>query len=159
MEITVQPLTKAEENCAAIGGLVKRLQYDFLELGGLLLENRDKAHWRAAGAESFKDFIQDLGISYDWSTRLIGLAEVVAQQLLTTEDLVSIGVAKACLLLPHAKNGTLTEDQKLLAQNCTWNDLRKELGHNLTEKEIEEYVVCSHCGFEMRLYPGMINRR
>jgi hypothetical protein len=156
----VIPLSKAEENCLTIAGLVKKLHYDFLELGGLLLENQTQAFWSASGAESFKDFVQQLGISYDWATRLMGVAKVVVDNLFTKEEVVEIGVAKICLLLPQIKQGKLTEGIKLLARDCSFNDLRKELGHNLTDPEdLGEYLLCPRCGTEIDLKPGMVKRR
>jgi hypothetical protein len=156
----VRQLSRAEENCLAIAGLVKRLHYDFLELGGLLLENQAQAFWSASGAESFKDFVQQLGISYDWATRLMGVAQAVVDNVFTKEEVVEIGVAKACLLLPHIRQGKLTEDMKLLARDASWNDLRKELGHNLIDpKDLSEYLLCPRCGAEIDLKPGMIKKR
>ena len=160
METTLPQLTKGEENCAMIAGLVKRMHYDFLELGGLLLENRDNGYWAASGSESFPMFVQQLGVSYSWATRMVDLVENLVDTFLTREEIVEIGVAKACLLLPHAKKGDLPEDIKLLAQNCSWNDLRIELGHNLTElKDCGEYLHCPRCGNEISLLPGMIKKR
>jgi hypothetical protein len=159
-EVIVPPLSKAEENCLTIAGLVKRLHYDFLELGGLLLENQEKAFWGVAGAESFKSFVQQLGISYDWATRLMGVAKTVAENVFTKEQVVEIGVAKVCLLLPHIKNGELSEKIKLLARDCSFNDLRKELGHNLTDPvDLGEWLLCPRCGIEIDLKPGMVKRR
>ena len=159
-EVIVPPLSEAEENCLAIAGLVKRLHYDFLELGGLLLENQASAFWGASGAESFKGFVQQLGISYDWATRLMGIANAIADNLFTKEEVVEIGVAKICLLLPHIKKGELSEEIKLLARDCSFNDLRKELGHNLTDPvDSDEYLLCPRCGVEITLMPGMIKRR
>jgi hypothetical protein len=159
-EITVPPLSKAEENCLTIAGLVKRLHYDFLELGGLLLENQAQGFWGASGAESFKSFVQQLGISYDWATRLMGVAKTIVDNLFTKEEVVEIGVAKICLLLPHIKKGKLPEEIKLLARDCSFNDLRKELGHNLTDPEdTGEYLLCPRCGAEIDLKPGMVKRR
>lgn len=160
MAITLPPTTRAEENCTTIAGLVKRMHYDFLELGGLLLENRENGYWAASGSESFPMFVQQLGLSYSWATRLVDLVENVVDTFLTKEEIVEIGVAKACLLLPHAKKGDLSEDIKLLARDCSWNDLRKELGHNLVEQEdCGEYLHCPRCGVEISLLPGMIKKR
>ena len=173
MEITVPLLSKAEENCLRITGLVKKLHYDFLELGGLLLENRIQGYWGVSGAESYKGFIQQLGLSYDWATRLVDIMETLVGNFLTKDEVVQIGVAKACLLLPCAKKGQLSEEIKLLAENCTWNDLRLELGHHLVEqKDGDVYMLCTRCGGEispinikcrcgqeMSLSPGMIKRR
>ena len=150
MEITAPPLSKAEENCLRIAGLVKKMHYDFLELGGLLLENRTQGYWGASGAESYKVFIQQLGLSYDWATRLVDIVENLVGKFLTKDEVVKIGVAKACLLLPCAKQGKLSEDIKLLAEHSTWNDLREALGHHLVEpKDDDLYMLCPRCGSEI----------
>lgn len=152
MEVRVTANTKAEENCLLIAGLMRNIALNYLELGGLLVENQENGYWSASGHESFKDFTQDLGMSYDWATRMMSLARVVAQQLLSKDEVLRIGVAKACLLLPHFKNGGLDEDTRLLAQTCTWNDLRRALGHKIADPEnCEEYVLCPRCGSELNL--------
>ena len=39
-------------------------------------------------------------------------------------------------------------------------DLRKALGHNILDPELaEEYLICTHCGATVSIYPGMIKRR
>jgi hypothetical protein len=150
-EVIASPLSKAEENCLTIAGLVKRLHYDFLELGGLLLENQASAFWGASGAESFKSFVQQLGISYDWATRLMGVAKTVIENVFTKEQVVEIGVAKVCLLLPHIKKGKLPEEIKLLARDCTFQDLRLALKHDIIEgREQGDEIYCPRCG--VRLY-------
>ena len=160
MEVKVPAITKGEENCLLIATMVRNIALNYLELGGLLVENQENGYWGASGHESFKDFIQELGISYDWATRMMGLARVVAQQLMTKDEVLKIGVAKVCLLLPHFKDGGLDEDIRLLAQDCTWNDLRKALGHKIPDPEdCEEYVECPRCGGDFTLKSWMIKRR
>lgn len=150
MEIIAPPLSKAEENCLQIAGLVKKLHYDFLELGGLLLENQEFGHWGVSGAESFKTFVQNLGVSYDWATRLMGLTKLTLDGYFTKEEIVEIGVTKACLILPHAKDGKLPEEIKVLARDCTCVDLRLALGHNvLGEQNNVLYMLCPRCGGEI----------
>lgn len=150
MEVTAPALTKAEENCSLIQSLVKDIGCQFLELGGLLVDNQEKAYWGASGYESFKDFIEQLGVGYSWATRLMDLARIVAQQLLSKEEILEIGVSKACLLLPSMKRGALAEGVKFLARDCTWSDLRKELGHNIPEpKDCDEYMLCPRCGSDI----------
>jgi hypothetical protein len=152
-------LTEAEKNELAIIACCHNLHDDFLQLGGLLLENYEKAFWSANKHESFKDFIGMLGIGYSWATRLMGIAQIVAQQLLTQDEVKEIGVAKATLLLPYIKRGKLNEDIKLLAKNCPFNDLRKALGHNIKEGESEEYLLCPRCGVDITFHKGMLRRR
>lgn len=166
-------LTKAEENITAISGLVRGICFAYLELGGLLLENQRFAYWSQGGYESFKDFIQILGISYSWATRMMGLADIVAQKFLSEEEIVEIGISKVCLLLPHVKRGEIPEDIKLLARDCTFIDLRRELGHQIPEPSDDgAYVICPRCGGdinplkvrcpcgqEVTLKRGMIRRR
>ena len=123
-------LTRAEENCSAIAHLVKDLARYSVELGGLLVENQENAFWGTTGHASFKDYVQELGISYDWATRMMGLARVVAQQLLTQSEIDEMGVANAVLLLPLASKGELSDEIKTQARDSTWTDLRKALGHN-----------------------------
>ena len=90
----------------------------------------------------------------------MGVAKAIVDNLFTKEEVVEIGVAKICLLLPHIKKGELSEEIKLLARDCSFNDLRKELGHNLTDPvDSDEYLLCPRCGVEITLMPGMIKRR
>ncbi len=152
-------LTAAEKNELDIVACCKDLHDNFLQLGGLLVENYEKAYWSANRHESFKDFVQMLGIGYSWATRLMGISRIVAQQLLTREEVREIGVAKATLLLPTVKDGKLNEDIKLLARDCTFNDLRRALGHNIKNEDIGEYLICTRCGADVEIHKGMIRRR
>ena len=160
METSIQQLTQAEENCLRVAEMVKKVHYDMLELGELLWENRKYAYWSASGFAGFKEFVQTLPLSYDWCTRMADLIDVMKQGLLSREEIIRLGVGKACLLLPHVKKGALTDDIRSVAENGTWNDLRLTLGHNLTEpQDMKEYIHCPHCGEEIHLQPGMIERR
>lgn len=159
MEIAA-PANRAEENCQAIEKMVTKVHYDMLDLGELLWENCENGYWGYAGAESFKTYVQNLQVSYDWATRMVDLIRQIKKGLLTREEILRIGVGKACLLLPHVKKGDLTDDMKSVAENGTWNDLREELGHHLTNPtDCQEFVHCPRCGGEFQLLPGMIERR
>ena len=152
-------LTEAERSEFLIVECCKDIKHRFLELGGLLADSQDKALW-SEHHESFRDFVELLGIgSYSWVTRLIDLSRVVATQLLTPDEVIEIGVAKACLLLPRAKKGVLDEDTKLLARNCTYVDLKIHLGHKIPEEDCEEYLLCPRCGVDVTIRKGMIKRR
>jgi len=152
-------LTLAEQSEFLITECCKDIKVRFLELGGLLADNQDRALW-SEHHESFKDFIELLGIgSYSWVMRLIDISRVVATQLLTKEEVLEIGVAKACLLLPRAKKGKLDDDIKELAKNAPYHHLRLELGHKLKDDEVEEYLLCPRCGVDITLHKGMIRRR
>jgi len=152
-------LTPAEQSEFLIADCCKDIKVRFLELGGLLADNQDRALW-SEHHESFKDFIELLGIgSYSWVMRLIDISRLVATQLLTKEEVLEIGVAKACLLLPRAKKGQLDDDIKELAKNAPYHELRLGLGHRLTEGESGEYLFCPRCGVDITLHKGMIRRR
>ena len=152
-------LTEAERIELLIVHCCTNIRETFLELGGLLADYQDRALW-SEHHESFKDFIEMLGIgSYSWVTRLIDISRIVSQQLLTKEEVLQIGVAKACLLLPAVKKGTLSEDIKLLARDCTFTDLRIALGHNVPDEDSEEYIICTRCGADVTVRKGMIRKR
>ena len=68
----VVTVTQAEENCRAIEAMAKVVCKDMLKLGELLWVNQDQGFWGAC-AESFRDFVQNCGISYDWATRAVDL--------------------------------------------------------------------------------------
>ena len=99
-EIILPPLTDAERNELALVACCRNLHYSFLELGGLLVVNEERAHWAANRHENFRELVEMLGISYSFGTRLMGIARLVTSQLFTKEEIMEIGVSKACLLLP-----------------------------------------------------------
>lgn len=158
-EIMAPPLTQAEQNEGLIRQLCSDIKLHFLELGMLLAHNQDKALW-SEHHESFKDFVETLGIGdYSWVTRLVRLGRVVTQQLLQREELMEMGLSKACLLLPRIEKGELDEDTKLLALVCTFSDLREHLGHTLHGEDGDEFLLCPRCGVDITLRPGMVKKR
>ena len=152
-------LTEAEINELTIIELAKNYKLHYLEMGGFLADNQDRALW-SEHHESFRDFVEHLGIgSYSCVTRLINVSRVVAAQLLSKEDVMEIGVGKTCLLLPRLKDGRVSEDIVELAKNCTEYDLRVELGHKTRDEESEEYLLCPRCGAEIIFRKDMLRRR
>jgi len=144
--INIVPPTKAEENVLAIQHLTRDLHYNFLELGRLLSENQEAAYWSQCAYGSFKDFVEMLGISYSFGTRLMGISRVVAQQLLTEEEVLEIGVSKTCVLLPLMAKGKLDDDTKELAKSAPYRELRQHIGHKETTLSIEYQIQCPRCG-------------
>jgi len=157
--INIVPPTKAEENVLAIQHLTRDLHYNFLELGRLLSENQEAAYWSQCAYGSFKDFVEMLGISYSFGTRLMGISRIVAQQLLTEQEILEIGVSKACLLLPLLSRGKLDSDTKELAKSAPYRDLRIAIGHNVETELTDEYLLCTRCGEEISFQKGMVRRR
>ena len=152
-------LTEAERNESLIRELCKDMKLHFLELGILLAHNQDFALW-SEHWDSFKDFIETLGIGeYSWVTRLIRLGRVVAQQLLTREEIYEMGVSKGSLLLPLVEKGKLDEETKSLALVSTFKDLREHLGQNVGHTETGEYLLCPRCGVEIDVLKGMVKKR
>jgi hypothetical protein len=155
-------LTPAEDNELTILNLVKNIKVNFLEVGALLVENYNQAYWSMNRHESFRNFVEQLGIgSYSWCTRLMRIAEVVATQLLTEDEVLEIGVAKTCLLLPMFAKSAVDVDTIELAKNCPYHDLRIMLGQ-AKEEETEEVrigdVTCPRCGASFPFFPSMVRR-
>ena len=151
--------TDAEQNEDRIVTLCKNLHYNFLELGGLLVENERRAYWSANKHGSFPEFVEGLGISYSFGTRLMGISRIVAQQVLTEQEILEIGVSKACLLLPLFAKAELDAETKELAKHCPYRDLRLHLGHNVETELTDEYLLCPRCGADISFQKGMIRRR
>ena len=148
MEVITPPLTEAEKNVLAISSLCKDMITDCCELGKLLLENYEKGYWSAVGRESFPDFVQELGISYSYATRYMGVAQMIRDNQLTPEELYQMGMSKACLLLSSARKGQLTSEVKELAMVAPYGDLRERLGYD-GHDEVDRFVLCPRCGREI----------
>ena len=153
-------LTPAEANEIEIINLTKNAKITFLEIGGLLAENYDKGYWSQCGHESFREFVEALGIgSYSWCTRLIAIARIVAHNILTEDEVLEIGTAKTCLLLPRVIDGKLDTDLVALAKNCPYHTLRVELGQAKQEEELsEEYLLCPRCGARILFQQHLLRR-
>jgi hypothetical protein len=71
------------------------------------------------------------------------------RQLLSEEEASEIGIAKAVLLLPLAKEGRLSPELIELAKSAPYRDLREELGYKQAELERGDSIVCPRCGAEI----------
>ena len=141
-------LSEAEQNILAITSLCKDIFVDCLELGKLLLTNYELGYWSACGNESFRDMVEQLGISYSYATRYMGVADMVRQERLTPDELYKIGMSKAILLLSCERKGELTEEVKAIAMDAPYGDLRSHLGYDGHE-EVDRYIICQRCGREI----------
>jgi len=139
-----------EENELKIRQLVLNIKGNFLELGELLLQNRENAHYSHHHG-SFDDFIESLGIgSKSWAYRVMDMAQLQrCHPLFPKERIIDIGFSKMTLLLPAAKKQTLDEDTVLLAQDCTMVALKEHLGHKIPEMS-DDFINCPNCGFEIK---------
>jgi len=129
-------------------------QFSFLEMGKLLKQARDDAHWSVLSMESFREYVEELDLpvsaSYSWATRLIGVYEFVALPSgLTNEQLAEIGISKLVRLLPLARNGQLTPEWLDKAKEMSDRDLREELGHTFPDANPQESIICPRCGGEI----------
>ena len=156
-EITLPPLTDAEKNELALVACCRNLHDNFLKLGELLVENETCAHWSANSHESFKELVEMLGLSYSFATRLMGIARLVTSQLLSKEEVLEMGVSKACLLLPRAKDG-IDEETKAIAISAPYQELRKHLKHDIKDVETSEYLLCPRCAFRIDFHKGLLRR-
>jgi len=150
--------TVAQVNELRIRELVKSAKLNFLEIGRLLNENLERAYW-SENHESFKEFVESLGVgSYSWVTRLMDIANVVALHWLTEDEVLEIGVAKTCLLIPGIKKGKVDIDTVELAKVCPYRDLRIHLGQVEDGEMPEEYLECPRCGNRFAFRKEMIRR-
>ena len=148
-------LTKAETNIRNTQLLVRNIHDSFLDLGWLLIENEQAAYWSQCAYESFTDFIGQLGISYSFATRLMGIARVVTSQLLSKEEVIEMGVSKACLLLPRLRDG-IDDETKAIAISAPYQELRRHLGHKVKDVETSEYLLCPRCAFRIDFHKGLL---
>lgn len=148
-ELIRQDLSLAERNELLTRQYAERVRNDFIKMGMLLCENYDRAYW-SEHHESFPQYVESLGIgSYSWVTRLMGIARLVARQLLSEEEASEIGVTKAVLLLSPAKEGRLSPELIEMAKNAPYRDLREEIGYKQAELEREDSIICPRCGAEI----------
>lgn len=145
---------KALKTRTQILQLATEAQATFLEMRKLLYEAREEAQWSVLRYESYKEYIEDLGLpmtnSYSWATRLVGIYEyMVVKMGLSNEDLIQIGVAKLSRLLPAAREGKLTAELIEQAKVLSDMDLRVELGHNVGGGSADTAIVCPRCGAEI----------
>lgn len=146
----VPPLSDAEKNELHLQQLASRQKSDFVSLGLLLYENHKEAYWSLCGHESFKDLIETLGVgSYSYVTRLMQAARLMIDKVLTEDEILEIGVAKVSLLLPRAKDGTLTRDDIELAKSAPYRDLRGHLGYKADDRDMGSSITCPRCGAEI----------
>ena len=152
-------LTLAEKNELKLIQLIKHVKVDFIEIGSLLLENSNKAYWSMNGHESFKSYIEMLGIgSYSWATRLMAIAAVVSHNILTEDEVLEIGVGKMALLLPRLKEGKVDIDTIELSKSCSTYDLRVVLGKATDGELSEEWLLCPRCGVHITFDKSMLRK-
>ena len=152
-------LTPAEQNLTDIYATVKEIFVNFLKLGLLLYNCKEHSYFNAAGYDSFKDFVQAINLEWTQATRLVGIAELVLTQRISSEAVMEIGYSKMCYLLPRFRNETVSEDMIQLAKSAPQADLRRELGYKMPDGETDQYLNCPRCGNEIPYSRGLLRRR
>jgi len=143
--------TEAIQTKLHIEQLAQRMKGDAVMVGALLLKARNNCHWSTLGYESFKGYVEDLDFpvsaSYSWATRLMGVAQMVADQLLTAQDVDEMGVSKAIRLLPAANRGEDITEWIVEAKVLSERDLRlKMAGKDDPEIPTGRTITCWNCG-------------
>lgn len=137
----------AEDNCLKIKQLALLGKRSYLLLGDALIDNKNNAYWTAEKVDTFRDFIEMLGVaSYSWVTRLIGIAQLIRDVALSEAEVLEIGISKCALLLPSARKGELTEEMIEVAKGIPYSELRAELKGETETTEQEDEVCCPRCG-------------
>ena len=141
--------TPAELNEIETRDLVGETKRNFLKLGILLRENKERAFWSVCGHERFSDYVESLGIgSPSWVYRLIEIAEVVVTKRLSAEIVEEVGFSRTCLLLPLLKGDRLDNETLEVARNAPVSELKVHLGYKC--RDTNDFVYCPRCGAEIR---------
>lgn len=140
-------LSPAELNEQTTRELHGKIENNFLDIGILLVENRDKKYWSMCGHESFKEYLESLGF-HDVSKAyvLMEIATYEAMGLWTREDLKEMGITRARRILPLARSGEDWEDWKIRAMTLSDRELRKARNFKVVENDERYTIVCQHCG-------------
>ena len=131
----------------SIRQLIRDVKINYLEIGGLLAEMWQSKVWGQTGYDKWSDYCESLGLgSYSYIQSLIAISKLVVDKLLTPEEIIEIGYSKACLLIPMAARGELTDDLIALSKVCTNRDLRLQLNYHVRENDEDSHVICPGCG-------------
>lgn len=150
-EPTITRQQKAEQNYLQIQRIVEITEGNFLVLARLLWECQQEGYWSDIGRESFRELIEEVGLSYSFATRLIGIHEHFILKLgMTQAQLLEVGVSKLTMLLPEAKRRNLEVEEVIEKGSLSVEHLRKELGHKVTETDKEYSIHCPRCNEEIR---------
>jgi len=143
-------LTDAEKNTVDTQHLARHVKACFVRLGGLLHANKEHAYWSLSGFETWRDYVEQLGIGgQSTASRLIAVYKLCAGAQISEEDVLEIGLEKMKLLLPLANKGGLTADVIHLAKASPKRDLMIFLGLKVPHNGSNHSVTCSRCGCEI----------
>lgn len=141
------PLTPAESNTVDTQHLARHVKACFVRLGGLLKANKENAWWSQSGFETWRDYVEQLGIGgQSTASRLIAVYKLCAGAQISEKDVLEIGLEKMKLLLPLANKGGLTADVIELAKASPKRDLMEFLGLKVPHNDSNHSVTCSRCG-------------
>jgi hypothetical protein len=144
-------LTPAETNVVTTQKLMRHMDDCLVHIGGLLKENRDNSYHSYAGMGTWKDYVEQLGISESKASRLISIHDIVMSHIMSIEDVKLIGEVRMALLIPLAPTkekplNEITPDLIELAKVCTNRDLRIHLGYKVPQNDPEYTINCPNCG-------------
>lgn len=143
----------AEDNEKAVMEIAAQGMGRDIALGVLLCANKRHGYWSQNAHESFKDFVEQLGVgSYSRMTRLADIGGLVVDGRITAGDVAEIGVAKMGVLLPLLKRGEVSAETIELAKVCPVRDLLVHLGRSVDRPQVT--VVCPRCGHEFYTKEG-----
>jgi len=138
-------LLPAEANEVQTRELIKETHRNFLSIGKLLLENKEKAYW-SNDWNSFSDYIESLGISKSAGYSMIASYEFQSIGKLTEPEILEIGIAKMPIVIAIDKQNKLTDEIKELAKSAPVRDFKEALGHKIIENNLDISITCPKCG-------------
>jgi len=169
-----------EEKINAVGVLKKELEDNFVQLGRLLSELKNKKIFKFKGFKNFKEFVETkYNLSSTVANRIIGIFEVYHVELNVDEStMLEIGFDKLSIIKPISVSQTYEEAAEWLekAKSSSIPDLReavkekrdknrenkKTMKDILVEQHKERMVTFFNCSkkeldFKMALYFSSID--
>jgi len=135
---------------------LKGRERDFLEIGRLLTECKERSYWGALGYADFKDYVQSAlatkGMSYSYATRFMKVYRFSNSSEGHSRDLANICFSKLYILVEQERKGEVTPALWDRARTLTFKQLISKLGYKGGEPApMSDKEASVHTGIKRRI--------